>query len=102
MSSRAVRGNGRNACATATILPRRDMASRQTIRYGPAAIGSWWSLMMTSARTNAEGGMETSYGFQSVGEGEKQEKVNEVFHKVAKRYDIMNDLMSAGLHRIWK
>ena len=57
---------------------------------------------MTSARTNAEGGMETSYGFQRVGEGEKQEKVNEVFHKVAKRYDIMNDLMSAGLHRIWK
>jgi demethylmenaquinone methyltransferase / 2-methoxy-6-polyprenyl-1,4-benzoquinol methylase len=78
------------------------MASRQTIRYGPAAIGSWWSLTMTSARTNAEGGMETSYGFQRVGEGEKQDKVNEVFHKVAKRYDIMNDLMSAGLHRIWK
>jgi demethylmenaquinone methyltransferase/2-methoxy-6-polyprenyl-1,4-benzoquinol methylase len=58
--------------------------------------------MMTSARTNAEGGMETSYGFQSVGEGEKQGRVNDVFHKVAKRYDIMNDLMSAGLHRIWK
>ena len=57
---------------------------------------------MTSARTNAEGGMETSYGFQRVGEGEKQEKVNEVFHKVAKRYDIMNDVMSAGLHRVWK
>ena len=57
---------------------------------------------MTSARTNAEGGMETSYGFQSVGAGEKQGRVNDVFHKVAKRYDIMNDLMSAGLHRIWK
>ena len=57
---------------------------------------------MTSARANADGGMETSYGFQNVGAGEKQGRVNDVFHKVAKRYDIMNDLMSAGLHRVWK
>ena len=34
--------------------------------------------------------------------GEKQALVNDVFHKVAKRYDMMNDLMSAGLHRLWK
>lgn len=57
---------------------------------------------MTNARTTADGGMETSYGFQNVGAGEKQGRVNDVFHKVAKRYDIMNDLMSAGLHRVWK
>ena len=46
--------------------------------------------------------METSYGFRQVGEGEKQPLVNEVFHKVANRYDLMNDLMSAGMHRVWK
>ncbi len=46
--------------------------------------------------------METSYGFQKVSEGEKQPLVNEVFHKVASRYDLMNDLMSAGMHRLWK
>jgi len=46
--------------------------------------------------------METSYGFRKVGEGEKQPLVNDVFHKVANRYDLMNDLMSAGLHRLWK
>ena len=46
--------------------------------------------------------METSYGFASVGEGEKQGLVNEVFHKVAKRYDLMNDIMSGGMHRLWK
>jgi demethylmenaquinone methyltransferase/2-methoxy-6-polyprenyl-1,4-benzoquinol methylase len=46
--------------------------------------------------------METSYGFQQVAAGEKQPLVNDVFHKVAKRYDLMNDLMSAGLHRLWK
>ena len=46
--------------------------------------------------------METSYGFKSVGAGEKQPLVNDVFHKVAGRYDLMNDLMSGGLHRLWK
>jgi demethylmenaquinone methyltransferase/2-methoxy-6-polyprenyl-1,4-benzoquinol methylase len=58
--------------------------------------------MMTEQRTSADGGMETSYGFRQVAEGEKQALVNDVFHKVAKRYDIMNDVMSAGLHRVWK
>ena len=57
---------------------------------------------MTEQRTSADGGMETSYGFREVREGEKQALVNDVFHKVAKRYDIMNDVMSAGLHRAWK
>ena len=57
---------------------------------------------MSEQRTTAAGGMETSYGFQNVGAGEKQGLVNEVFHKVANRYDLMNDLMSGGLHRLWK
>jgi len=57
---------------------------------------------MSGERTTAVGGMETSYGFRTVGRGEKQPLVNEVFHKVAERYDLMNDLMSAGMHRLWK
>ncbi len=57
---------------------------------------------MADSRTSADGGMETSYGFRDVAVGEKQGLVNEVFHKVAKRYDIMNDVMSAGMHRLWK
>lgn len=57
---------------------------------------------MVASRTSADGGMETSYGFRDVAEGEKQGLVNDVFHKVAKRYDIMNDVMSAGMHRVWK
>lgn len=57
---------------------------------------------MAESRTSADGGMETSYGFRDVAEGEKQTLVNDVFHKVAKRYDIMNDVMSMGLHRAWK
>ncbi len=46
--------------------------------------------------------MSTSFGFQTVAEGDKQALVDDVFHKVATRYDIMNDLMSGGMHRIWK
>lgn len=57
---------------------------------------------MSTSRTSSDGGMQTSYGFQSVNEGEKQDLVNDVFHKVAKRYDLMNDLMSGGMHRLWK
>ena len=45
---------------------------------------------------------ETHFGFTSVPLGEKQGKVNEVFHSVSQKYDLMNDLMSAGLHRPWK
>ncbi|AJD39748.1 bifunctional demethylmenaquinone methyltransferase/2-methoxy-6-polyprenyl-1,4-benzoquinol methylase UbiE [Rhizobium sp. SEMIA 4085] len=57
---------------------------------------------MSQSRTSANGGMETSYGFREVPSGEKQGLVNDVFHKVARRYDIMNDVMSMGMHRAWK
>ena len=44
----------------------------------------------------------THFGFRDVPLDDKQTLVNDVFHSVARRYDLMNDLMSAGLHRIWK
>jgi demethylmenaquinone methyltransferase / 2-methoxy-6-polyprenyl-1,4-benzoquinol methylase len=44
----------------------------------------------------------THFGFKDVPLGDKQTLVNDVFHSVAQRYDLMNDLMSAGLHRLWK
>ncbi len=44
----------------------------------------------------------THFGFENIPLGEKQGRVDDVFHKVASRYDLMNDLMSAGLHRLWK
>jgi demethylmenaquinone methyltransferase/2-methoxy-6-polyprenyl-1,4-benzoquinol methylase len=47
-------------------------------------------------------GETTHFGFRDVPVGEKQTLVNDVFHSVARRYDLMNDLMSAGLHRLWK
>ena len=45
---------------------------------------------------------ETDFGYQRVPEGEKARRVGRVFDSVAERYDLMNDLMSLGLHRAWK
>ena len=47
-------------------------------------------------------GETTHFGFRNVPVDDKQTLVNDVFHSVAKRYDLMNDLMSGGLHRVWK
>jgi demethylmenaquinone methyltransferase / 2-methoxy-6-polyprenyl-1,4-benzoquinol methylase len=44
----------------------------------------------------------THFGFRDVPLEDKQTLVNDVFHSVASRYDLMNDLMSMGLHRVWK
>jgi demethylmenaquinone methyltransferase/2-methoxy-6-polyprenyl-1,4-benzoquinol methylase len=45
---------------------------------------------------------ETHFGYETVPLSEKQGRVDDVFHSVARRYDLMNDLMSGGLHRLWK
>ncbi len=47
-------------------------------------------------------GETTHFGFRDIPLSDKQTLVNDVFHSVATRYDLMNDLMSAGLHRLWK
>src|SRR5512132_3659947 len=47
-------------------------------------------------------GERTHFGNESVPLEDKQGRVNDVFHSVARRYDLMNDLMSGGLHRAWK
>ncbi|MGK2915962.1 MAG: class I SAM-dependent methyltransferase, partial [Porticoccaceae bacterium] len=44
----------------------------------------------------------TDFGFQEIPVEEKAARVAAVFHSVAAKYDLMNDLMSAGIHRLWK
>jgi demethylmenaquinone methyltransferase / 2-methoxy-6-polyprenyl-1,4-benzoquinol methylase len=57
---------------------------------------------MTTNMSDSSGPNQTDFGFQKVAEQEKVNKVAEVFDSVATRYDLMNDLMSAGMHRLWK
>lgn len=45
---------------------------------------------------------DNHFGFKNVPTQNKQSLVNEVFHSVANKYDLMNDVMSAGVHRYWK
>jgi demethylmenaquinone methyltransferase / 2-methoxy-6-polyprenyl-1,4-benzoquinol methylase len=57
---------------------------------------------MNSTPSNRAPPETTSFGFKQVPQGSRQGLVNDVFAAVASRYDVMNDLMSAGLHRLWK
>ncbi len=51
---------------------------------------------------NRESDNTTHFGFEQVAAEEKAGKVAEVFHSVASKYDVMNDVMSFGVHRLWK
>ena len=56
----------------------------------------------STANPPGDGGLSTSFGFKPVKTQDKQRLVNDVFTEVAEHYDLMNDLMSGGLHRLWK
>ena len=60
------------------------------------------SEMPESKSQNPEQDRKTSFGYREVPEGEKAPLVRGVFSSVASRYDLMNDLMSGGIHRLWK
>jgi len=45
---------------------------------------------------------KTQFGFEPIDESQKASRVRGVFDSVASKYDLMNDLMSLGLHRVWK
>ena len=51
---------------------------------------------------NEDNGPSTHFGYRTVNTGDKERLVADVFHSVAGRYDLMNDLMSLGIHRLWK
>ena len=58
--------------------------------------------MSSQTATDNPADQNTAFGFETVRLTDKQARVDDVFHKVAARYDLMNDLMSMGLHRVWK
>lgn len=57
---------------------------------------------MTEQQPQKQGQKTTHFGYETVAESEKAGRVADVFHSVASRYDVMNDLMSFGIHRLWK
>jgi len=68
------------------------MARQGAFRYGRAG-----SVQQTPEMSDS-----ASFGYRSVPLSHKQALVDAVFHAVARRYDLMNDVMSGGLHRLWK
>jgi demethylmenaquinone methyltransferase/2-methoxy-6-polyprenyl-1,4-benzoquinol methylase len=71
------------------------VARSPRFRYGRA------TMSPTSPRPSREEA-ETHFGYRTVAESEKAPLVKSVFERVARRYDLMNDLMSGGVHRLWK
>ena len=56
----------------------------------------------TDGRAGEAGARTTHFGFRDIPEAEKASRVHGVFSSVASRYDVMNDVMSLGIHRVWK
>lgn len=56
----------------------------------------------TTDKDSSQASNSTHFGYQTIDKSEKESKVAGVFHSVAQQYDVMNDLMSFGIHRLWK
>ncbi|XP_036953281.1 2-methoxy-6-polyprenyl-1,4-benzoquinol methylase, mitochondrial [Acanthopagrus latus] len=85
---RVIRHSHRNVNGTAAGLPGRS--------------GCCWAPSSCRCFSDAAGDKNTHFGFETVSESEKAKKVYKVFENVAQKYDIMNDAMSLGIHRMWK
>jgi demethylmenaquinone methyltransferase/2-methoxy-6-polyprenyl-1,4-benzoquinol methylase len=85
-----------------------DSKDRKTsgLAAGAGADGTPWTAGAVASTPSLPGGtasgQATHFGYQTVDESEKARRVRGVFDSVAARYDLMNDLMSGGLHRYWK
>ena len=90
----------------ATSLSRGNITLSPRFQFcGPAAAFSSVGVPPAPNKNTAPssaGGATTHFGASTIPAAEKQRRVGEVFHRVAENYDVMNDLMSAGVHRLWK
>ena len=89
-----------------TALTRPPRAARTCARIRSAHTGTSTSNDPSSSSqsntTSSKSTSTTHFGFSTVPEGSKEELVRGVFDSVASSYDIMNDAMSLGVHRLWK
>jgi 2-methoxy-6-polyprenyl-1,4-benzoquinol methylase len=84
-------------------LTRAPIAAGRILRHTAARTAATTSTSTNDADyTKRDPSRKTHFGFETVTEGEKQERVAGVFTSVAESYDRMNDLMSFGWHRVWK
>jgi demethylmenaquinone methyltransferase/2-methoxy-6-polyprenyl-1,4-benzoquinol methylase len=70
--------------------------------YGAVRPHPLWSRRLEIGKSRSGMAESASFGFRDVDVGDKQAMVDDVFSSVARRYDLMNDLMSGGMHRLWK
>ncbi|KAH8368374.1 hypothetical protein KR084_010465 [Drosophila pseudotakahashii] len=82
-------------------LARRFVHSRTAAQSARESAGSG-AEKPRGAESTSGSEQTTHFGFQTVRESEKEQKVHEVFEQVANSYDMMNDAMSLGIHRVWK
>jgi demethylmenaquinone methyltransferase/2-methoxy-6-polyprenyl-1,4-benzoquinol methylase len=80
------------------IVPIKTCVSCAKSRQSPYLIQPSTHTVMSKPQDEST----THFGYQTVKTEEKVQKVAEVFHSVAAKYDLMNDLMSMGIHRLWK
>lgn len=91
-----------------TKLPARAKTSMRSVFSCRLAAAFRSRRRLCSASSSSEDASRraatraTEFGFRTVPEQDKERLVGNVFHSVASKYDIMNDLMSVGLHRLWK
>lgn len=93
--------------ASVRLFARRELRNFSRNVYLSASGGSsgykyCGSLPFCRFLSHEAGDRSTHFGFQTVPEEEKARKVYQVFENVAQKYDVMNDAMSLGIHRLWK
>lgn len=78
------------------------LANRVNRGWSSAAAARVRGFRCVAARADRSEGPTTHFGYRDVPQAEKAKMVGEVFSRVADSYDLMNDVMSAGVHRVWK
>src|SRR6185437_10068031 len=97
--------SGRRASTLAIRRPSRTRAMPRTVVSTSGSSGmvpAIWRRALKAARGATPMSDKVNFGDELVSPEEKTRRVGAVFSSVARRYDIMNDLMSGGMHRLWK
>ncbi|KIW41271.1 uncharacterized protein PV06_06844 [Exophiala oligosperma] len=84
------------------FIPRRVTTCRSCRLASSTPNRLFSTIQPLSQRLPGEDGRTTHFGFETISEAQKEARVGAVFSSVASSYDTMNDLMSLGIHRLWK